>query len=159
MSIRQAICSKFWTYSKIGHGKVVKESQLKSVSNFNLTISFVQRNIISYYWLMGVKFSPIYHNYQKILIFSDIQIYLQFFLNFGFLVSLRQVLYLKFVTYSKIGHGKVFKKNQIKNVWKYNVCISRRESSAFHHLRISVSISSIHILTSGIDVYRKVDLW
>ena len=65
---------------------------------------------------MGVKFSPIYHNYQKILIFSDIQIYLQFFLNFGFLASFRQVLYLKFVTYSKIGHGKVLKKSQIKNV-------------------------------------------
>ena len=117
MSIRQAICSKFWTYSKIGNGKVLKESQFKSVSNFNFTVSFIQRNIISYYWLMGVKVSTIYHNYEKIRIFTDNQIYWQFFLNFWFLVLLRQALYLKFLTYSKIGRGKVLKESQIKNVW------------------------------------------
>ena len=120
VSIRQAICSKFWLYSKIGHGKVLKESQFKSVSNFNLIVSFNQKNIISYYWLMGVKFSSIYHNYQKILIFSDNQIYWQFFLNFRFLVSLRQALYLKFLIYSKIRQGKVLKETQNKNVYKYN---------------------------------------
>ena len=68
---------------------------------------------------MEVKVSTIYHNYEKIRIFKDNQIYWQFFLNFWFLVLLRQALYLKFLTYSKIGHGKVLKESQIKNVWKY----------------------------------------
>ena len=93
---------------------------------------------------MGVKFSPIYHSYQKILIFSDIQIYLQFFLNFGFLVSLRQVLYLKFVTYSKIGHGKVLKNSHIKNVRKYNfIVFFIQRNIILYYWLIEVKFSSI----------------
>ena len=106
----------FFTFFKIGHGKALKESQLKSVSYFDFIIFFIHCNIISYYSCLGMKFSHTWINVYFRFEFSDCIIYCLFSQKFQNFVSVRLTLSSKFRTFFKIGHSKTLKKCQLKSV-------------------------------------------